>query len=97
MGLQHTDDRLLELSNRGHTLNDTIHAISLLKDNCYKVDIHVMPNLLGSNPEKDKKMFDKILYDPRLQSDQIKIYPVSVVPWSMYEKNVQRWYIYTIF
>ena len=85
MGLQHTDDHLLKLSNRGHKLEDTIQAISLLKDNCYKVDIHIMPNLLGSNPEKDKKMFDQILYDPRLQSDQIKIYPVSVVPWSMYE------------
>ena len=86
MGLQHTDDLILKKSNRGHTIQDTINAINLLKNNCYKIDLHVMPNLLGSTPEKDIQMFDKILYDPELQCDQIKIYPVSVVPWSVYEK-----------
>tara|TARA_B100000902_G_scaffold345160_1_gene351005 strand:- start:7325 stop:9154 length:1830 start_codon:yes stop_codon:yes gene_type:complete len=85
MGLQHTNDNILKMSNRGHKLIHTIKAISLLKDNCFKVDIHLMPNLLGSSPEKDIEMFDKILYDPELQADQIKIYPVSVVPWSVYE------------
>jgi|TARA_B000000565_G_scaffold83652_1_gene61035 ELP3 family radical SAM enzyme/protein acetyltransferase len=86
MGLQHTDDAILKKSNRGHTINDTIKAISLLKNNCYKIDLHLMPNLLGSNPEKDIEMFNQVLYNPLLQCDQIKIYPVSVVPWSVYEK-----------
>lgn len=45
-----------------------------------------MPNLLGSSPKKDVEMFKEILYNQNLQSDQIKIYPVSVVPWSVYEK-----------
>ena len=86
MGLQHTDNNILKRSNRGHTIEDTIHAIALLKKNCYKVDVHLMPNLLGSSPEKDIEMFDEILYNPHLQADQIKLYPVSVVPWSVYEK-----------
>ena len=72
-------------SNRGHKLSHTIKAITLLKDNCFKVDIHLMPNLFGSTPEKDLEMFQTILYNPQLQADQIKIYPVSVVPWSVYE------------
>ena len=38
-----------------------------------------MPNLYGSNPQKDIQMFDEVLYNPLLQADQIKIYPVSVV------------------
>tara|TARA_Y100000739_G_scaffold13493_1_gene11100 strand:- start:158 stop:1948 length:1791 start_codon:yes stop_codon:yes gene_type:complete len=86
MGVQHTNNRILKMSNRGHKIEDSINAIKLLKDNCYKVDIHLMPNLLGSNPNEDIKMFDKILYDSNLQVDQIKLYPVSVVPWSEYEK-----------
>lgn len=86
MGVQHTSNKILKMSNRGHKIEDSIKAIKLLKDNCYKVDIHLMPNLLGSTPKRDIKMFDKILYDPNLQADQIKLYPVSVVPWSIYEK-----------
>lgn len=86
MGMQHTDDKILKLSNRGHGIQDTRNAIKLLKDNCYKLDLHVMPNLLGSNPEKDIEMINQILYDSSLQADQLKLYPVSVVPWSMYEK-----------
>lgn len=86
MGMQHTDDEILKLSNRGHKIADTRKAIKLLKDNCYKLDLHVMPNLLGSSPEKDIEMIDNVLYDPSIQADQLKLYPVSVVPWSMYEK-----------
>lgn len=86
MGMQHTDDEILKLSNRGHKIADTRKAIKLLKDNCYKIDLHVMPNLLGSSVEKDIEMIDKVLYDPTIQADQLKLYPVSVVPWSMYEK-----------
>ena len=86
MGAQHTDDSILKLSNRGHKVVDTKIAIRLLKKNGYKLDLHVMPNLHGSSPEIDKKMLDEILYDEDLQADQLKLYPVSVVRWSMYEK-----------
>tara|TARA_Y100000389_G_C17465864_1_gene525461 strand:- start:3000 stop:4769 length:1770 start_codon:yes stop_codon:yes gene_type:complete len=85
MGLQHTNDMILKKSNRGHKISHTIDAISLLKNNGYKIDLHIMPNLLGSSPEIDIKMCDEILYDERLQADQLKLYPVSVVPWSVYE------------
>lgn len=90
MGVQHTDNQLLKFSNRGHTIEKSIEAIKLLKNNCYKVDIHLMPNLLKSSPTKDVKMFKRILYDQHLQADQIKLYPVSVVPWSVYEKMYEN-------
>ena len=86
MGAQHTDNNILKLSNRGHKVEDTKNAIRLLKKNGYKLDLHVMPNLHGSNPELDKNMLDEILYDEDLQADQLKLYPVSVVQWSVYEK-----------
>ena len=38
-------------------------------DACYKIDIHLMPNLPGSTIEGDQRMFNDILTDPRLQVD----------------------------
>jgi len=61
IGVQHTDDEILEKIERGCYNRDTIKALKLLIKNCYKVDYHLMPDLPGSNYEKDKEMFDNIL------------------------------------
>eukprot|EP00960_Hanusia_phi_P064309 765761-Hanusia_phi.AAC.5 len=47
VGLQHTDDSILEIINRKCTHAQGIKAIKLLKENCFKVDIHLMPDLPG--------------------------------------------------
>jgi len=86
IGVQHTDDAILDKISREHTLKETIDALKLLKDNCFKVDIHLMPNLPGASVEIDEKMFKRVLTDPQLQADQWKIYPCSVVPWTVIEK-----------
>lgn len=57
LGLQHTDNEVLRKINRGCTNEDAIRAIKLLKDSCFKIDIHIMPNLYGSSIEKDTDMF----------------------------------------
>lgn len=82
VGVQHTNDKVLKYVNRGCYYEDTIRAIRLLKDNGFKVDIHLMPDLPGSDPELDKEMFEKFLNDHNLQVDQIKVYPCSIVPWT---------------
>lgn len=56
LGVQHTDDGILELVNRRCTVAQAAAAIRLLKENCFKVDCHYMPNLPGSSPKKDKDM-----------------------------------------
>ena len=61
LGVQHIDDNILNGINRGCKNQDTIKALNLLKKNCYKVDYHLMPDLPGSNQEKDQDMFNKIL------------------------------------
>ncbi len=61
IGVQHTDDDILRKINRGCYNKDTINAFQLLKKNCYKVDAHWMPDLPGSNYEKDLAMFNDIL------------------------------------
>ncbi len=93
LGIQHTDDDILDGVNRGHGVQATMDSLRLLKDNCFKVDIHIMPNLPGSSVEKDEAMFKQILEDPYLQADQWKIYPCSVVPWTVIEK----WYANAIY
>ena len=86
IGVQHTDDEILKKINRGCYLKDTIKAIKLLKDSCYKIDIHLMPDLPFSTPEIDNKMFDLVINSPDLQVDQWKIYPCEVVPWTVIKK-----------
>jgi ELP3 family radical SAM enzyme/protein acetyltransferase len=45
LGVQSTDDRILYRINRRCYNKHTIRAIRLLKDNCFKIDIHIMPDL----------------------------------------------------
>ena len=82
LGIQHIDNQILRMNNRGETVEKTIKAIKLLKNNCYKIDGHIMLNLYGSNVEKDKYLLDQILNNPDLQLDQIKLYPCAIVPFT---------------
>ena len=82
IGVQHTDDSVLEKINRGHNVEASVRAIRMLLNHCFKVDIHLMPDLPGSSFRKDRDMFRQILFSKRFGADQIKIYPHSVVPWT---------------
>tara|TARA_B000000475_G_C15987131_1_gene443526 strand:+ start:20 stop:1765 length:1746 start_codon:yes stop_codon:yes gene_type:complete len=88
LGVQHTHNDVLKKINRGHNIECVYDAIKLLKENCYKVDIHLMPNLPGSSYIKDKEMLEASLYDERIQVDQYKIYPTAIVPWT----KIKKWY-----
>lgn len=88
LGVQHTHNDVLQKINRGHNIECVYDAIKLLKNNCFKVDMHIMPNLPGSSYEKDKAMMDEVLYDPRIQADQYKIYPTAIVPFT----KIKKWY-----
>ena len=88
LGVQHTDDRVLSLVNRGCTTADAERAIRLLKDNCFKVDIHLMPDLPGSSLAQDKAMFDHVKSTPSLRADQWKIYPTEVTEHT----KIKEWY-----
>ena len=88
IGVQHTDNKILKRINRGHTIEQSKKAIKMLINNCFKVDIHLMPMLPTATPDTDRNMFDEVLRNPDLQVDQWKVYPTSVVPWSVLE----TWY-----
>lgn len=88
IGVQHIDDDILRFVNRRCYYSDIVRAIKMLKDNGFKVDIHIMPNLPSSTPEKDIDMFSKIINSSDLQVDQWKIYPCMVVDHT----RVYEWY-----
>ena len=88
LGVQHIDNDILKKINRGHNVEKVIEAIEICKNNCFKIDIHIMPDLPGSNPEKDKAMFDELYNSDKYQPDQMKVYPCEVVPWTV----IENWY-----
>ena len=96
LGIQHSNNDILRLNNRGETIEITKRAIKLLKDNCYKIDGHLMLNLYGSSPELDREMLNNFLEDEDIQIDQMKIYPCAVVPFTkikeLYEEGIYKPY-----
>ena len=85
LGVQHTDDRVLEINRRGCTVADTVEANRLLRDAGLKVGFHMMPNMPGSDIKSDRAMFETIFADPRFRPDFLKIYPTLVTPGSEIE------------
>ena len=70
--------------NRGHTVEQLLWAMQFLYDNCFKVDIHIMPDLPGATPDIDKEMFDYVY--SIVCPDQMKVYPHEIVPWTITKK-----------
>jgi elongator complex protein 3 len=40
----------------------------------------MMPNLLGSTPDKDRESLKKVFEDSNFRPDELKIYPMVVTP-----------------
>jgi len=91
LGVQSTHNHILKKINRGHTIECAYEAMEVLRDFCFKIDIHIMPDLPYTTPELDKEMFDYVYKE--LLPDQIKVYPCAVVPWTIIEKwyNQGKW------
>ena len=86
LGAQHVDNTILKKINRGHTIEQLLWAMKYLKDNCFKIDIHIMPDLPDASPEIDKAMFDYVY--SVVCPDQMKVYPCQTVPWTV----IKKWY-----
>jgi len=87
IGVQHTDNEILNIVNRKHDVECSVKAIKLMKDFGFKVDIHIMPDLPGATPEKDKKMFVEIFATTKFCPDYIKIYPCLDVTYT----EIRKW------
>lgn len=88
VGVQSLDDKILELNKRGHFVEQTVRATKLMKDAGFKVCYHLMPNLPGSNFQKDVQMFRELFSNPDFQPDLIKIYPCVVTEFA----EIAKWW-----
>lgn len=88
LGVQIPDDDIYRTVKRGHRVEDVVRATKLLKDAGLKVTYHYMPNLPGSDPDKDLEYFKMLFADTRFMPDSLKIYPTLVVSGS----ELEQWY-----
>ncbi|MEA2046577.1 MAG: tRNA uridine(34) 5-carboxymethylaminomethyl modification radical SAM/GNAT enzyme Elp3 [Euryarchaeota archaeon] len=79
LGVQSTDDALLEKMRRGHTVRDAASANRALREAGLKVGFHMMPGLPGSDPQQDLRSFRDLFEKEEFRPDYLKIYPALVV------------------
>lgn len=84
IGVQNPSDSVYKKVNRGHTVKDVTEATQQLKDSGIKVAYHMMPGILGNNPELDLEAFRKIFNNEKFKPDMIKIYPCLVLKGTEY-------------
>jgi ELP3 family radical SAM enzyme/protein acetyltransferase len=90
LGIQHLDRFVLDLVNRQHHADKTMKAIKHLRENGFKVDGHLMPDLPGSNEIQDRWMFNEVFCGESFQLDYCKIYPCLDVPFTEIRKWKER-------
>lgn len=93
LGIQHTDDALLKIVNRGHGVKASKKAVKLLKDYGFKVELHIMTDLPGATPEGDKKCYEEVLQGQDLIPDYMKDYPCLDVSFTEIKKwkEIGKW------
>ena len=79
LGAQSMDDRVLALSDRGHTAETTRRAAAMLKERGYKVGIQMMVGLPGEDPG-GAAATGRAVAD--LRPDFVRIYPAVVLKGS---------------
>lgn len=79
IGVQSLDDAVLDKNQRGHDVAATKRAFSKLRKAGFKIHAHWMPNLYGSDPDKDVEDFARLFEDPTLRPDELKIYPCALI------------------
>ena len=79
IGVQTLQEKVLRKVNRGHTVEQVIHAFRAARESGYKIVAHMMPGLPGSSPERDVQDFRQLFYDEAFKPDMLKIYPTLVL------------------
>ncbi|MDN0054534.1 elongator complex protein 3 [Collinsella ihumii] len=79
MGVQSTDQRILDLNERHITVGRIGEAFDLLRAFGFKIHAHAMVNLLGSTLESDRRDYQRLMTDPAFQPDEIKLYPCALI------------------
>ncbi|MAG15524.1 tRNA uridine(34) 5-carboxymethylaminomethyl modification radical SAM/GNAT enzyme Elp3 [Candidatus Woesearchaeota archaeon] len=79
LGIQSVYEAPLKLTNRGHSIADTIKSIQILKDLGLKINAHYMLGLPGVDRDKEVEGLKQLFSDPNFKPDMLKIYPLLVM------------------
>ena len=79
IGFQSLSDDVLAKNHRGHDVAATRRAMRLLRTAGFKLHAHWMPNLYGSDPDRDIEDFDRVFAEIDFRPDELKIYPTSLI------------------
>ncbi|MBN2122656.1 MAG: radical SAM protein, partial [Deltaproteobacteria bacterium] len=76
LGVQSMDDGVLTRTRRGHTAEDTIEAVALLRRHGMQVGIQLMPGLPGDSGAVFSKTVGQVI---ALRPDMVRLYPTLVI------------------
>lgn len=79
MGIQSLNQHILDVNERGATVDQIVQAFALLRLFGFKSHIHLMVNLLGATPTSDRAEYHQLVSDPRFIPDEVKLYPCALV------------------
>lgn len=88
LGVQTTDQAVLDLIKRDQTNEQVIEATRTLKEAGFKISHHYMQGLPGATVESDVRTIHDAFFTPDYQPDHIKIYPTVVVKTAV----LYRWW-----
>ncbi len=88
LGVQTTDQKVLDLIKRDQKNEDVISATRLCKEAGLKISHHYMQGLPGATVKSDLQTIKDAFETPDFQPDHVKIYPTVVVKTSV----LYRWW-----
>ncbi|MBN1102361.1 MAG: radical SAM protein [Deltaproteobacteria bacterium] len=86
LGAQSMDNRVLEMSRRGHTAGDTIRAFRLLRKYGFRVGLQLMPGLPGDTETVFMSTISQVI---DLHPDMVRLYPALVIRGT----ELEAWYL----
>jgi len=81
LGIQSLSNKVLKKMERGHTIEQTVQSIKVLKDLGFKINAHFMLGL----PKQDNEEIYKLFTNEKFRPDMLKIYPCMVMPGTKLE------------
>jgi histone acetyltransferase (RNA polymerase elongator complex component) len=85
LGAQSMNDHVLALSKRGHTAEDTVRAVQLLRRYGFRVGIQLMPGLPDDSVDEFRSTITKVI---NIRPDMVRLYPALVIRGT----ELARWY-----
>jgi histone acetyltransferase (RNA polymerase elongator complex component) len=90
LGAQSMDDGVLALVQRGHTVQNTVEAVGMLRNSGFRVGMQLMPGLPGDSPDLFRATVSKAIL---LQPDLVRLYPALPIQGTV----LGRWYAEGLF